>query len=163
MLIYARVQNRGIILDMSRNEQSIGGAGEQYAASALSSLGVEMVERIGTPVKAIPHPRIPGYYQVIWYEPVAGDHRGILPGGRSVLAETKTILNRNLQYSDLREHQPGCLSRHSELGGLSLLVWVHSTGIFVMRWPIDGFEPHKSITPERAITLALSQLPKEIE
>jgi hypothetical protein len=146
---------------MSKDEKSRGGAGEMYAASTLSALGVEMVERIGTPIKAIPHPHLSGYYRIIWSEPVAGDHRGILPGGRSVLAETKTILDRNLQYSDLRPHQPGCLSRHADLGGLSLLVWVHSTGIYVMRWPIEGFQTRTSITPEKAASIALSQLPKE--
>lgn len=140
---------------MSRKEQRIGGAGERYAASALSALGVELVERIGTPVKLCPHPRIPGYFRVIWSEPVSGDFRGILPGGRSVLAECKTILDRNLRFSDLREHQPDALTRHAEMGGLSLLVWVHGSGIFVLRWPVPGFAPGTSITPERAAALAL--------
>lgn len=146
---------------MSRNEQRIGGAGELHAASALSSLGIEMIEKIGTPVKAIPHPSIPGYFRVIWSEPVLGDFRGILPGGRSVLAEVKTVLNHNLRYSDLREHQPGGLTRHVYFGGLALLVWVSSNGIFIMRWPINGFRPGTSITPEQAENIALTELPKE--
>jgi hypothetical protein len=109
-----------------------------------------MIERIGTPVKLIPAPRAPGCFRVIWAEPVSGDHRGLLPGGRSVLAETKTILDRNLRYSDLRQHQPGRLTCHAELGGLSLLVWVHSSGVYVMQWPVAGFAPGKSIAPEIA-------------
>jgi hypothetical protein len=35
-------------------------------------------------------------------------------------------------------------------GGISLLVWVYGSGAYVMRWPIEGFEPGTSITPESA-------------
>jgi hypothetical protein len=104
------------------------------------------VEKIATPVKLIPT-KLSGAFKVIFSEAVSGDHRGILPGGRSVLAETKTILDRNLRWSDLREHQPERLSRHAELGGLSLLVWVNSSGIYVMQWPVDGFGRGESISP----------------
>jgi hypothetical protein len=135
---------------MSKSQDRTGKAGQNYAASALSILGIRMVEKIGTPVKLIPS-RFPGLFGVRFEEKVSGDHRGILPGGRGVLAETKTILNRNLTYSDLRVHQPARLSEHAELGGLSLLVWVRAPHeIYVMEWPIDGFGPGKGITPERA-------------
>ena len=133
---------------MSRHEDRIGKAGQEVAASALRRLGVEEVEQVGTPVKLIPRGK--GLYQVIWGEKVSGDHRGLLPGGRGVLAETKTILDRNLQWSDLRPHQPGKLDAHAKLGGLSLLVWVHSSGVYVMRWPVLGFGPRKSIEPTMA-------------
>ena len=129
-------------------EQRIGSAGEEQAALALRRLGIEMVEEIATPVivsRASGKPVI-----VAWKEPVSGDHRGILPGGRSVLVETKTIHDRNLRWSDLREHQPGRLDRHADLGGLSLLVWVHSSGIYIMVWPVPGFGPGRSIEPRRA-------------
>jgi hypothetical protein len=36
------------------------------------------------------------------------------------------------------------------LGGLSLVVWVHHSGVYVIRYPIDGFEKGKSIKPEQA-------------
>jgi hypothetical protein len=143
---------------MTRREQRIGKAGEEWVAPTLRGLGVEMVEKIGTPVRLISNPRIPGYFRVIYGERVSGDHRGILLGGRSVLAETKTILDHNLQWSDLRKHQPVRLSQHVELGGLSLLVWVHSSGIYTMRWPVEGFGPGKSISPERAQSLAIISL-----
>lgn len=137
---------------MSRYEDRIGKAGQGIAASALHRLGVECVEQIGTPVKIIPRGKFGNQttYQVIWGDKVAGDHHGILPGGRAVLAETKTILDRNLQWSDLRDHQPDALDRHAELGGLALLVWVHSSGVYVMRWPVFGFGPRKSIEPTMA-------------
>jgi hypothetical protein len=134
---------------MSKREQRIGAIGQEHAAAALRRVGVEQVENVGTPVKLIPA-KAPGTYKVIFGEKVAGDHRGILPGGRSVLAETKTIMDRNLAWSDLRPHQPGALTTHAEHGGISLLVWVHSTGIYVMRWPIMAFYPGKSISPETA-------------
>ena len=136
---------------MSRTDQKIGKAGQEHAAAALRRAGVSMVEQIATPISLIPSGHNDGTFRVQWGERVSGDHRGILEGsGRSVLAETKTVLARNLQYSDLREHQPDRLTLHHELGGVSLLVWVHHSGIFIMRWPIAGFEPHTSITPERA-------------
>ena len=139
---------------MTRREQATGKAGEEQAASALRRFGCEMVEKIGTPVRLIPA-KITGTYKVIFGEKVSGDHRAILPGGRSVLAETKTILERNLTWSDLREHQPERLDQHADCGGLSLLVWVSSGGVFIMQWPIDGFGPGIGITIERAQELAI--------
>ncbi len=140
---------------MTRSEQRTGAIGEEWAANRLRALGIEMVEKIGEPVKLIPA-RQPRTYRVIWGEKVSGDHRGILPGGRSVLMETKTILDRNLRYSDLRPHQPGRLSQHAELGGLSLLVWVHTSDVYVLEWPVEGFGPGKGITVEEAQRLALT-------
>lgn len=139
-----------------RSEQQIGKHGQEVAAAALRRLGVEMVEQIGTPVHLIPAGN--HAYRVIYGEKVSGDHRGILPGGRSVLAETKTILNRNLRYSDLREHQPGRLTEHHEHGGLSLLVWVHESGVYVLRWPVTGFCAGESIRPQEAERMALQEI-----
>lgn len=140
---------------MTKQQQQIGRHGQDLAAAALRALGIEMVEQIGTPVHLIPSKgRGEKTYQVIWGEKVSGDHRGILPGGRSVLAETKTILDRNLRWSDLREHQPERLNEHAKHGGLSLLVWVHHTGVHVMRFPVLGFGPGESIPPEFAMSIA---------
>lgn len=140
-----------------KREQNIGKHGQNTAASVLSGrCGINMVEKIGSPVTLIPvqnhksNDRRQNVYQVLWGEKVSGDHRGVIGNGLSVLAETKTIQDRNLRYSDLREHQPGKLSEHTEYGGISLLVWVHGTGAYVMRWPIEGFGPGKSISHERA-------------
>jgi len=137
---------------MARREAKLGRAGEQHAANAVRSLGVEMVEEIGTPF-TITRTKPGNWYQGFFGKKVSGDTRGVLPGGRSVLVETKTILDRNLQFSDLRTHQPERLTQHAELGGWSLLVWFHSTGIYIMEWPISDFHHGESITPERAQTL----------
>lgn len=135
---------------MTRQQQKIGQHGQDLAAATLRGLGIRMVEKIGTPVHLIPsrvHMRGESQtYQVIYGEKVSGDHRGILPGGRSVLVEVKTILDRNLRWSDLREHQPERLTEHADLGGLSLLVWIHHTGVYVMRFPMDGFKRGNSLT-----------------
>ena len=134
-----------------KREQQIGKNGEQTARSVLDGLGLEMIEKIGTPVRLS---KVPGarkdVYRVAFGEKVAADHRAMLPDGRSVLIEVKTIDDRNLAWSDLREHQPAKLQQHAELNGLSLLVWVHFMDVFVMRWPIEGFGPGKGITPEQA-------------
>lgn len=136
-----------------RREQKIGKDGEQRARSVLAGLGLEMIEKIGTPVNLIPvrsaHQK--NVFFVVWGEKVAADHRAILPDGRSVLIEVKTIDERNLAWSDLRDHQPAKLQQHADLNGLSLLVWVHGMEVFVMRWPVEGFGPGKGITPEQAI------------
>lgn len=135
-----------------KREQVIGKDGEQLARSVLAGLGLEMIEKIGTPVKLIPvrsaHQK--NVFFVVWGEKVAADHRAMLPDGRSVLIEVKTIYDRNLVWSDLREHQPAKLQQHANLNGLSLLVWVHDSGVYVMRFPIEGFGPGKGITPEKA-------------
>jgi hypothetical protein len=143
---------------MSRKEQSIGKHGQECAAVALRVAGVDMVEQIGTPVHLIPHPTQAGYYRVIYGEKVSGDHRGILPGGRSVLAETKTIRDRPLRWSDFREHQPERLDAHADAGGVSLVVWVNDDGAYIMRWPIPGFGPGKSIDLKRARELEIAKV-----
>ena len=134
---------------MTHQQQRVGKHGQNLAAQALRALGVEMVEQIGTPVFLIPA-TAKDVYRVVYGEKVSGDHRGLLPGGRSVLAETKTILDRNLRFSDLREHQPARLMEHTLHGGLSLLIWVHHTGVYVMTYPLVGFEHGKSIDLDRA-------------
>lgn len=139
---------------MARAQQSIGKHGQKQAASFLEGFGLLMVEPIGTPVTLLPAGTRKDVFRVIWGEKVSGDHRALLPDGSSVLIETKTVIDGNLTYSHLREHQPERLSRHASIGqAVSLLVWVHSFGIYVMRWGADGipgFEPRKSITPQRA-------------
>jgi hypothetical protein len=138
---------------MTRREDRTGKAGEELAESVLRSLGIEQIERVSTPVKLIPS-QYPGLFKVIFGEKVIGDRRGILPGGRSVLIEVKTILDRNLQWGDLRPHQPAGLTEHQLWGGMSLLVWVSSYGVFAMEWPIKGFTPGKSIDPEKAALIS---------
>lgn len=137
---------------MTRQQQTQGKHGQNEAASLLAGWGLAMIEQIGTPVKLIPYGANKNIFRVIWGETVSGDHRAILPGGRSVLIETKTVYDRNLRYSDLRPHQPERLSKHAAIGGLSLLCWVHDVkqnGVFVMEWTkdgIEGFAPGKSLT-----------------
>jgi len=135
-----------------KREQRIGKHGQSTAAAILSGrCGINMVEQIGTPVILVPVlTQRRNTYQVIFGEKVSGDHRGLIGNGISVLAETKTILDRNLRYSDLREHQPARLSEHVQYGGISPPGWGKGTGAYVMRWPVEGFEAGKSITHERA-------------
>jgi hypothetical protein len=125
-----------------KTEQRIGAGGEKLAASILRALGVCQLERIGTPVRQ-------AHGKIIYGEPVAADFRGIMPGGQSVLAEVKTV-EHNLRWSDFREHQPGKLSEHANLGGLSLVVWVHSSGVYVLQWPIPDFGPLAGLTAQQA-------------
>lgn len=146
---------------MSRVEQSIGKAGEALARTVLESLGVCQLEKIGTPVtvtRSRDGKRINGAF---YGEPCAADFRGVFPIathphttnpetiGQSVMAEVKTV-EHNLRLSDFKPHQPGKLTEHADLGGLSLVVWVHSSGVYVLRWPIPGFGPGAGLTPVQA-------------
>jgi hypothetical protein len=143
---------------MTKLQNDQGRVGQEHAAAALRRIGVKCVEKIGTPVRLVPVVKKPGAYFVYWEEKVSGDHRGILPGGRSVLAETKSIYDKNLTWSDLRPHQPDRLDDHAAMGGLTLLVWVSSRGVFIMQWPVPGFGPGKGITLEQAKKLDITSL-----
>lgn len=141
------------------SEKHTGNAGEQHAASALRRIGVHCVEEIGTPFVITNRKKFGGgtWLQGFFKERVSGDHRGVTAEGISVLAETKTIVGRNLRWSDFKEHQPGRLDEHARYA-ISLLVWVSERGIFVMRWPVPGFEPGQSLTVEQAERLTISQI-----
>lgn len=156
---------------MAKKSQSIGAGGEQIAEMRLRGIGLGMVEKIGTPVKLVSIPKRTrkymqkfgfnpnGVFRVIFGEKVSGDRRALVPGsGVSVLIETKTILDRNLRWSDLRDHQPGRLDYHVELGGISLLAWVHQTGVYVLQWPVPDFGPRKSITVDQARWLEIEDI-----
>ena len=129
---------------MTHRSQRIGKQGQDIALAALRIRGVCLVQKIGTPVLLIPHPRERGYFRVIWEEKVAGDHRGVMPDGTSVLAEVKTIIDHNLRWSDFLPHQPDGLTAHAAYA-ISLVVWVHASGVYVLHWPIEGFFPGRSI------------------
>lgn len=138
---------------MSANKK-LAGAGEEQAAGALARLGVHMVEEIGTPF-VITNRGKNGWLQGYWKKKVSGDLIGHTRAGIKVLAEVKTIWDRNLRWSDLDDHQPERLSMNAEYA-ISLLIWVHHTGIYIMNW-VDvlesGFGRGKSITIQTAQAL----------
>lgn len=151
--------------EQARAKQRQGAVGQSVATLALHRLGVQMAEEIATPVILKPARKPiqgkPTPFYVTYGKKVSGDHRGVMPGGRSVLAETKSMRGERLVYSDLREHQPERLSEHAELGGLSLLIWASEYGTFVMEWPVllkIGFKPGKGIGIDQAKTLDIVQL-----
>ena len=132
---------------MTRSQQRQGAVGENRATIALRQVGVCMVDEITTP-------SIVRGGKVIYTKKVRGDRRGILENGISVLAEVKTTTgDRNLQWSDMRPHQPKDLTEHAEYNGLSLLVWVTDDDVYVMDWKdalYYGFQEGGSIDRERA-------------
>lgn len=143
---------------MSNIQKRHGEIGQDRAAHALAALGLRCVQEIATPTKKIPHPKIKGYYRIIYGAKVAGDHHGVLPGGRGVLVEVKyTSGNENLAWSQFEPHQPLGLSAWADTGALALVVWVMPRGIWILEWPIPGFDgPRKSITLEMAERLDIS-------
>jgi len=146
----------------SRGKQNkrLGKSSEDAVLLRLLALGIQQVCKIetgwtvifkmGKPVKAFPIAK------------VAGDFRGILPGGRSVLVESKAHMGKdhNLRWSDFDEHQFANLMQHHVFGGLSLVAYTNPYGLEIMRWPIPSFAQGKSIDPITARVLNLTRLPK---
>ena len=132
--------------------QSAGKQAEQIAMVLLRVMGIEMVEKIATP-HIVTRDR-DNQQKIIYTTKVSGDVRGILPGGRRVLCESKSP-DRNLRRSDFKDHQLAALTENHEWGGLSLVAWSHSRGILILKWPIPGFDKKRaSISFEDAEQIA---------
>lgn len=137
---------------LGKHSQAKGKRGESVAERLLRQKGVLMVEKIATPVKIVDSKRTRGrqWHRIVWGEKVSGDRRGLLPGGRRVLAEVKSR-QHNLRWSDFQAHQIEALNENHAHGGLSLVVYIHPQVHVVMEWPMEGFDgSYSSITPEEA-------------
>lgn len=145
---------------MAKSEAQRGIQGQNLVERILKSRDFVCVEGIGTPflqkmVKGRNSQRNGWLLRWIkFFQKPSGDHRAFLPdkSGRGVLIETKTITDREtLRWSDLRKHQPGKLDKHVRVGAVVLLAWVHTSGVYLMQWPVPGFAPGRnSIKLERA-------------
>lgn len=143
---------------VGKKEQEQGKAGEVRAEAALRRAGVFNVEKIGTPIRITGTKLIHGrhWYSIVWGDKVAADRRGELENGISVIAEVKTIFERNLRWSDLRKHQPGKLTSHK---GISVIVWNNKRGANILRWPIPGFSKKgDSLTADQAEKLKVDRI-----
>lgn len=132
----------------SRNRKQ-GNAGELLVRRQLELRGVLLVEKIETGWGIVRGKggRIVSAYPL---EKVAGDFRGVLPGGRSVLVEAKTT-EGTLPYSQLKNHQHKALKAHHDAGGLSLVAWVYDVerdGVLIFEYPAPYFKPRKSANLE---------------
>lgn len=138
---------------MSVNKK-LANAGEETAARVLRGLGVKMVQEVGTPF-VITARNNEGWLRGYFKTKVTGDLIGHTQSGTMVLAEVKTIWDRNLTWSDFKDHQPEKLTENSECA-ISLVVWVHNSGVYVMNWTDlleAGFRKGKGIDIETAQTL----------
>ena len=131
----------------SRNRKA-GAAAETLTRYELQRLGVCRVRKleVGWGIVRNRAGKIVSAYPL---ERIDGDFSGILPDGTAVLVETKKRSDK-LVYSALENHQVQALNDHAEHNGLSLLVWVSDDDVYVMRWPIDGFESGTSLDAEQA-------------
>lgn len=147
---------------MARKEHEQGKEGEKLARQVLRSRGVRMVEKIGTPVRLVPIPGVRNGFKCYFGDKVSGDMVGLLDDGTRVIAETKSIKGKSLQWSKLRKHQPERLSLNKIYNGVSLLVWVSDFGVYVLDWiyPNDDFKPGKGLTAVRAAELNVMDVRK---
>lgn len=139
-----------------------GNRGEWIAINALKRIGVLMPEEIGTPF-VIVQSYGKGVYRGFFKAKVSGDVKGHRQDGVAILAEVKT--GPKLLWSTLTkhgEHQAARLDQHAQ-HAISLVVWVRSADeVFIMRWPIPGFGPRKSISPQAARLLNITNIDYEI-
>lgn len=131
--------------DKARKTQRRGSSGEKEADKALAEYGVKMIRAVGKNVLLIPVDTKQALYRVRFIGKLEGDRRGLLDNGRSVLVEVKNYSSETLPYSALQKHQHAALLEHHQLGGLSLLVWVHNGDARIYEYPIDGYQPRKSL------------------
>jgi len=135
-----------------------GNRGEEIAIKVLKRIGVLMPEEIGTPFSIVAVLG-KGVYRGFFKSKVSGDIRGHRSDGVAVLAEVKTV--PKLSWSTLTkhgEHQAARLDQHAQ-HAISLVVWVRSADeVFILEWPIQGFEPRKSISPEQAAKLNMTDI-----
>lgn len=135
-----------------------GKHGEAIAHRLLDIIGVRQIVHIETGWRVV---RMPGgrIINAVPLAKVPGDWRGIMPGGRSVMAEVKER-KAVLVYSDLEPHQHAALLEHNAHGGLSLVVVVY-TGLMAaaITYPCPSFQPRMpGITPEMARMLCTRPL-----
>ena len=131
-----------------------GQHGEMLARQALAQLGVHQIEKIEVGWRL---QRVGG--KIIGASPmakVAGDYRGILAGGRSVMVEAKERKSGSLIYSDLEPHQHQHLMDHAKHGGLSLVIAIFPRKcVAVFEYPLDALQPRKpAITPDTVLQIA---------
>ena len=126
-----------------RASQRLGKRAEEAVRLALQAAGFRMIERVATPwTVTFREGRPQAAFPVA---KVSGDFRAVEPGtGRSVLVEVKCRSGR-LRWSDLRPHQRRALEEHHRLGGISILAWVTAWDVRLLRWPVEGFGPGRSL------------------
>jgi len=139
--------------------KKLGNEGEERALNRLHAIGVLMPQEIGTPF-VLTKRFTNGLFRGYWKKKVIGDIFGHTTSGIAILAEVKTILDRNLHWSDLDTHQTNFLTKHAE-NAISLLIWWHSTGLYIMNWMdvlATGFGPGKGLTEQQAARLDIERL-----
>ncbi len=123
---------------LSRSNVRKGDDAQEIIGHRLRFHGLKMVARIETGFKIVRTAgRITGAYPI---SKVAADWTAIVPGtGQSVRCEVKARRDDQLSLSDFEVHQIRDLEEHGQLGGLSLVGFVGSASVAILRWPIAGF------------------------
>jgi len=137
-----------------------GAAGEDVAATVLWQLGLVRIRRIESAWTVIRWLDAAKHIAIVFpSKKVDGDFTAMTPEGKGVLIEVKTVDDRNLRWSDFKDHQIEALDDHSQYS-LALVVFVFrpSPGYAILEWPISGFKKGKGLSIERALELSISSL-----
>ncbi len=85
---------------------------------------------------------------------VSGDIKAMTEDGKIVHVEVK-CRQEKLLYSDFKKHQIEALCDIVRYNGIALAAWYRNPfKILLLRWPIEGFGPRKSISWEQAKIIA---------
>ena len=108
---------------------------EKAVCNRLRALGMQCVQKIGTPWRII-RGASGGIVDAKPGARVSGDFHALVDG-RGVLIESKRRDER-LRWSDLKDHQHMALKQWREAGGLALIAWHNpGRGIAVFEYRID--------------------------
>ncbi|WP_294348020.1 hypothetical protein [Prosthecochloris sp.] len=131
-----------------RRNAKTGNISEEHVIALLRRHGYKRVEAIerawiikragGKIISAIPKKK------------VSGDIKAMTKDGKIVHVEVK-CRQEKLLYSDFEKHQVEALSDVVKYNGIAFAAWYRNPyEIVLLRWPIKGFGPRKSITWEQA-------------
>ncbi len=133
--------------------KTTGDFGETIARHALQQFGVKMIEKVNTPWKVLWKNGRP--IQAFPAKKVSSDFIGIGANGKKVLVEVK-YREESLSRSDFEDHQVDSLEENSQLGGVSLVVWVRRGSCCIYYWPAMILKKGTPIKPGEKQGLQLS-------
>ena len=137
-----------------REAQAHGAAAEAATCVMLRLAGVNFLQKIhtGWKIRRGPGGRVIGATAC---DRVAGDFFGCDQVGRIVLVEVK-YRHESLAWCDLEDHQHAALSAVKSCGGHAFVVWVSSSKIYLMRYPMNNWAHRSPLNDVKASAISVN-------